>query len=130
MAKYKKSDITKRYINLSRLFHAISIIILIAPILVYVVLGFANGEITQKVTLGITLSIALLLTIVNAIFKFHIRSVIWIMVLGIYFCLQNIMPLLLIVAVGTILDEFILTPLHKSYKNKATINKEIDKRIT
>lgn len=39
------------------------------------------------------------------------------------------MPLLLIVAVGTILDEFLLTPLHKHFKNKATINREIDKRL-
>lgn len=90
---------------------------------------FYNGSVHQKITLGIVLIIAVLLVVVNVVLKYHIRSVLWILILGIYFCLDNIMPLLLIVAIGTILDEFVLSPLHKSFKNKAKINNEIDKRI-
>lgn len=125
----KKSDITKKYSMLSRLFFWLSIIISFVPVLVYVVLGFVNGEIGQKITLGMTLFIAIILFAINMIFKFHVRSALWILVLGIYFCLDKILPLLLMVAVGTILDEFLLTPLHKSYKSKAKINLEIDKRL-
>lgn len=124
------SDITKKYQVLSRLFGALSLVVTIVPVLVYVALGFANGEIHQKVTLGITFTLAMLLLAINIIFKFHIRSIIWILVLGIYFCIDNIMPLLLVLAIGTILDEFVLTPLHKSYKSKMKINREIDKRIS
>lgn len=123
------SDITKKYTRLWKLFFALSLIVTVLPVIVYVIVGFVDGEIHQKITLGITLVVAILLTIVNIIFKFHIRSILWILVLGIYYCLQNIMPLLLIVAIGTILDEFILTPLYKKFKQKATINKEIDKRL-
>lgn len=129
MAKKPKSDITKKYTTLSRLFGILSLIVTIVPILVYVGIGFANGDISQKVTLGFTFMIAIILLLVNIIFKFHIRSVLWILVLGIYFCLKDILPLLLILAIGTILDEFILSPLHKSFKSKAKINREIDKRI-
>ena len=123
-----KSDITKKYQRLSILFQCLSILVLVAPLAYYTILGFINGETTEKLTLGITFVIAAILFIVNVLFKYHIRSTIWILVLGIYFCIDNILPLLFMVAIGTILDEFLLTPLHKSYKNKCTINREIDKR--
>lgn len=129
MAKTNKSDITKHYLALSRLFLALSIIVTVVPLLVYVIMGFVNGEVHEKITLGISFTVAVLLLAVNIIFKYHIRSVLWILVLGIYLCLDNILPLLLVVAIGTILDEFVLTPLHKSYKSKAKINVEIDKRL-
>lgn len=123
------SKVTKKYQRLSTLFFVLSMICLIAPIIVYTVMGFIAGTVGAKFTLGIALMIAILLVLINIIFKFHIRSTIWILVLGIYFCIENILPLLLVVAIGTILDEFIFTPLHKSFRNKAKINKEIDKRI-
>lgn len=124
-----KSDITKKYSRLSALFFWLSMLVTVAPIGVYLGLAFYNGSVHQKITLGIVMIVAVLLVVVNLVLKYHIRSVLWILILGIYFCLDNIMPLLLIVAIGTILDEFVLTPLHKSFKNKAKINNEIDKRI-
>lgn len=123
-----KSDITKKYQRLSILFHALSMLVLVIPLAYYTIYGFISGEITEKLTLGITFVIACILLVINVLFKYHIRSTIWILVLGIYICIDSIMPLLLMVAIGTILDEFILTPLYKSYHNKCTINKEIDKR--
>lgn len=124
-----KSAITKKYEKLSAFYFMLSIVVTFLPVLIYLILAFTRGTVTQKVTLGITFTVAVLLVIVNLIFKFHIRSILWIVVLGIYFCIKNIMPLLLLVAIGTILDEFILTPLHKMYKNKKNINLEIDKRM-
>lgn len=126
----KKSNVTKKNARLSCLFFWLSLIVTLLPVIVYVILAFVNGEVHQKATLGVTVTVAMILFVINVVFKYHIRSVLWILVLGIYFCIDNIMPLLLMVAIGTILDEFILTPLHKSFKNKKTINYEIDKRIT
>lgn len=120
---------TRKYKNLSILFLALSILVLVAPLAYYSVVGFIEGETTEKFTLGMTFVIAAILFVINILFKFHIRSTIWILVLGIYFCLDNILPLIFMVAVGNILDEFLFTPLHKHYKSKASINKEIDKRI-
>lgn len=123
-----KSDITKKYQRLYILFQALSILILVAPLAYYTIYGFINGEVTEKLTLGITFVVACILLVINVLFKYHIRSTIWVLVLGIYFCIDNILPLLLMVAIGTILDEFVLTPLYKMYHTKCTINKEIDKR--
>ena len=123
------SDITKKYIHLYRLFQCLSLIILIVPLLVYGIKGFIEGAVGEKFTLGITITIAAILVALNILFKYRIRSTIWIVVLGIYVAVDNILPLLLCVAIGTIVDEFILTPLAKHYKSKASINKEIDKRM-
>ena len=120
---------TRKYTNLSILFLALSILVLVAPLAYYSIVGFIEGETTEKFTLGLTFVIAAILFVINILFKFHIRSTIWVLVLGIYFCLDNILPLIFMVAVGNILDEFLFTPLHKHYKSKASINKEIDKRI-
>lgn len=124
------SEITRRYKRLSVLFQCLSLIVLIGPLAYYMVVGFIEGETVEKVTLGMTFIAAGILTVINVLFKYHIRSTIWILVLGIYFCLDSILPLICMIAVGTILDEFILTPLHKKYKNKAIINREIDRRTT
>lgn len=120
---------TRKYKNLSILFLALSILVLVAPLAYYSIEGFIEGETTEKFTLGLTFVIASILFVINILFKFHIRSTIWVLVLGIYFCLDNILPLIFMVAIGNILDEFLFTPLHKHYKSKASINKEIDKRI-
>lgn len=124
-----QSQITRKYANLSILFGCLSFLVLAAPIIYYAVLAFINGETTEKFTLGITFVMAAIFLAINVIFKYHIRSTVWVVVLGIYCCLDNIQTLLIMVAVGTIIDEFILSPLHKSYKQKAGINREIDKRI-
>ena len=50
------------------------------------------------------------------------------MILGIYVCIGNIIPLLFVMIATTGLDEFVFTPLYKRYNNKYIINKEIDKR--
>lgn len=124
-----QSEQTKKYRRLSLLFRILSVAVLTIPLLYYFIAAFVQGTVTEKTTLGITFVIAGLLTAVNIVFKYHLRSILWILVLGIYFCLDNIMPLLLMVAIGTILDEFLFTPLYKSYGSKAAINKEIDKRM-
>ena len=120
---------TKKYKNKRDLCRALSIVLTLVPILVYVVLGFMNGEIhtTQKVSLGLCLFLALIFTIINVVFKHRIRCTIWIVMIGLYVCVSNIIPLLFMLAFGTALDEFVLSPLERKYNNLYIINKEIDK---
>jgi hypothetical protein len=122
------SDITKKYKRKARFCSFISISLIVIPLLIYAVLGFVNGSISEKVCLGMTLVVCLIFVLVNSVFKYHIRSTIWIMLLGIQICLNNITSLLIIVAISTMMDEFIFSPLAKKYKQKYIINNEIDKR--
>jgi hypothetical protein len=100
------------------------------PIAFYVIKAFAEGTTTEKLSLGCFATVAIILVLVNLIFKLHLRSAIWLLVIGIYIAVEAIMPLLIMVAVGTVLDEFLFSPLHKHFKNKASINAEIDKRMS
>lgn len=120
--------ITKKYKRLSFIFGLLSLLCTIAPVTYFTVLGFINGEIRDKVTLGVTLMLCLVLVFVNVIKKANLRSPVYIMILGIYTCLDNLISLFLIMAITTMLDEMVLTPLQRIYKNRAVINREIDKR--
>lgn len=130
--KAKQTDITKKYKRLKIFFQILSLLVTVAPIVVYTIIGFADGDIYtgKKVFLGFTLVTAIILVAVNILFKFHLRSPLFLMILGIYVALDKVLPLLIIISSGIVIDEFIFQPLVKSFKNKYQINKEIDKRIT
>ena len=120
---------TKKYKTNYILCKTLSILMTLIPLVIYTIKGFCEGTQGSKVTLGVCFTTALILTIINVVFKYHMRSTIWILMIGLYVAVDNIIPLLIILAITTILDEFILTPLSRHYKAKYTINKEIDERI-
>ena len=125
------STMTRKYKKLSILTFLLSTICSLCPILIYVIKAFVDKDVKEvnKYTLGIMCSVALVVSLINIVAKLHLRCIPWILLLGIYLCLRDITTLLVIMAITTIIDELILMPLHKSFKNKYTINKEIDKRL-
>ena len=116
---------TEKYKKKARFYSFLSFFITIVPILIYVVIGFMEGTIGQKITLGMCL-----VAVVILVFKHMPRCGVWIILAGLAYACNNIVPLLLIMAITTALDELVLSPLAKKYKNLYTINKEIDKRGT
>ena len=119
---------TKKYkikLNICRL---LSFTLTVLPVIIYTIKGFMDGSIGEKVSLGICVILALIFVLINIMFKYHIRSTLWVLLIGIYVCIDNIIPLLIIMAATTIIDEFVLVPLINKYKNKYIINKEIDLR--
>lgn len=125
------STMTQKYKRLSIITFLLSSICSLCPIVIYVIKAFVDSDVKEvnKYTLGIMCSVALVVTLINIVAKLHLRCIPWILLLGIYVCLKDITALLVIMAITTIIDELILVPLHKSFKNKYTINKEIDKRL-
>ena len=125
------STMTSKYKKLSILTFLLSAMCSLCPIFIYVIKAFVDNDVQElnKYTLGIMCSVALVVTLINIVAKLHLRCIPWILLLGIYVCLRDITALLVIMAITTIIDEMILMPLHKSFKNKYTINKEIDKRL-
>ena len=119
---------TKKYkikLNICRL---LSFMITVLPVIIYTIKGFMDGSIGEKVSLGICVTLALIFMLINVMFKYHIRSTLWVLLIGIYVCIDNIIPLLIIMASTTIIDEFVLVPLINKYKNIYIINKQIDLR--
>lgn len=122
------SDTTKKYRIKYWICTILSYLLTFGSLVYFVGYGFYHGETTEKITLGISAIAAIFLTVISAVFKFHIRSTIFILILGIYFCLDTILPTILTICACTILDEFVVSPLRKMYHQKLVINKEIDKR--
>lgn len=123
------SDVTKKYKEKYRLFSLMSILLTAGPLIVYFFLGFSVSEPVKRVVLSMTAVSAILLTLVNLTFKIHLRSAIYLLMLGIHVCISNITSLIIIMAATTLLDELVATPLAKYYKQKFVINKEIDARL-
>ena len=119
---------TKEYRREKWLLLILSILCNLLPIAIYTIKAFIVAGVGQKVTLGVCLTLSLLFGLINIITKHRIRSTLWILLIGIYVCLDHIQSLLIIMAITTIIDEFILEPAYKRVKNKYIINKEIDKR--
>lgn len=128
MKKIAKSSASKHYKDLAITYKALSIIVTLGPMLFYVVKGFIEGQTTQKFTMGACAVVAVVLVAINVIMKINLRSPLWILLIGVYICLGKIEILLIVMAVTTMLDEFWFSPAYKSFKNKYTINREIDKR--
>ena len=118
--KTKKLKATRNVLGL------ISFLLCYMPLLVALGIGFSYTSDAGRVSLTISCAVALLLTIINTLMKYSIRSTMWVLLLGIYLALDNVMPYLIAIAICTIVDEFIISPLYRSTKNKYTINKEID----
>lgn len=119
---------TDKYKKKYKFYNFLSLLITILPILIFTILGFIEGTIGQKIALGMCLLTTIILVILNLLLKHIPRCGLWIVLTGLAYACNSIVPLLIIMAITTALDELLLTPLAKKYKNLYTINKEIDKR--
>ena len=121
---------TEKYKKKYKMYRILSFLITLVPIFIYVILGFQQGTIGQKITLGMCLLTAIILVMMNLLFKHIPRCGIWVVLTGLAYACNSITVLLLILAITTAVDELILSPLANKYKQLYTINKEIDKRPT
>lgn len=123
------SPITKKFFRWAAVLLVLSLLLNIAPIAAYTIKGFVEADlIVEKVALSATVFIVLILSAISWINKTTMRSRIWIILLGLYGCLDVFITPLIIIAVCQVLDEWFINPLYKSCRNKYTINKQIDKR--
>lgn len=119
---------TQKYRRLEALFFVLILLINIAPMGTYIIKGFVEGEPADKVKLSILTIAAIICLLINVMAKVHPRCALWVLLFGISQVLNNIELLIAIMAISTLLDEAILSPLYKHFKQKRIINAEIDKR--
>lgn len=121
---------TKKYRTLSLISGAISFLLNFAPLAIYVFISLFNATLVyQKVAVSLTVFIVLIMTIIAMVNKISMKSRLWVILIGIYIALGEIMTPLIIMAVCQVIDEIIASPIHNSCRNKYKINKEIDKRL-
>lgn len=120
---------TKKYKWLYFTSYALSILLNIGPLAVYSIKAYTESAlVVDKVTLTMTVLIVLILSAVAFLNKTTMRSRVWVITLGLYFCLDSFITPILVIAITQIVDEWIMAPLSKAFKQRYVINKQIDKR--
>ena len=114
------------------LYRILDLLILFAPVAIYVVIALTKDGVTTtgKVSVVGTVCIALILSLFNIIAQKRLRCPIWILLIGLYIAIKELLlPLIIILAIVTILDDLLLTPLITYYRSKLIANKAIDERM-
>lgn len=126
-SKYTKASRTKLWI-----FRVLDWICLFAPVIIYMFIALCSNEVIiagKMALVGMTL-IAAILSIINIIAQKRLRCPIWIILIGLYIAMQKyLLPLVIILAVTSILDDLVFTPLISYYRSQLISNKAIDKRF-
>jgi len=125
------SEFTKSCRRKLWLFRILDWLCLITPILIYIVIALSNDgiKVGYKVTLMSMLIIAIILCVVNVLTQKRLRCPIWIILIGLYVAIRDyLMPLIIILAVVSVLDDLVFTPLIHYYYTKTVASKTIDQR--
>lgn len=127
----KDSEFTKTLRRKLWLYRILDILILFSPVAIYVVIALSDGGVTTagKVSVAGTVMIALILSVFNVIAQKRLRCPIWIVLIGLFIAIkQYLLPLIIILAITTILDDLCLTPLVEHYRTKTVASEAIDER--
>lgn len=125
------SQFTKNCRNKLWLFRILDWVCLAAPLIIYVIIALCNDgiKVGYKVAVVSTAMIAIILTVFNVIAQKKLRCPIWIMLIGLYVAIRDyLLPLVIILAVTSILDDLVFTPLIHYYYTKTVASKTIDQR--
>lgn len=123
------SAITRKFRFWTAVCLILSLLLNVGPLAAYTIIGFAEADlVVEKVGLAATIFIVLIMSAIAWINKTTMRSRVWILLLGMYFCLHNFITPLIIVAICQVIDEWFISPLHHYCRERYVINKELDKR--
>lgn len=128
MKKMAKSATTKHNKIAYKICGITSLLLSFAPILIYGMISFGIGTTKTKLVLSMGFILAVVLAVLGFITKIRFRSALWVVLVGVSLAFEKMQTMLVIVAVCSLLDELVMEPLTKRYKNKYIINAEIDKR--
>lgn len=132
MAKYV-SDRTKQCKILTTIFGVLHFLCLFGPLLYFVPYGYATGAVVEKIAMSFTIIASVILALISILVSVTARAglhrcIMWILITGVLFTLQEIQLFIWIMAVTSILDELVFTKIRDHYKAALISNKEIDRR--
>ena len=123
------SDLTRSLHKKYLICKIASIILLFLPLLIFLILAFIQGTTTQKISLGVGVTLTAIFTAANVLFKIAPRSSIWILIIALTVVLDKIQIVIYITGACVILEECVTSRLESYYLQKYKINKEIDGRL-
>lgn len=123
------SSITKKYMTGYIICSILSFLAVMGPTIYYMIMGWQIAGSSQKFVLCSAAIFCIVLTLINLIFKYHLRSTVFIILIALAVVFTNALTLIIVFASLQLLDEIILTPLAKYYKTRMVINRQVDKRL-
>lgn len=100
------------------------------PLITFIVMGLMQGEnVSEKLCLTLTSIASILLALIGVMRKIHLKSTVYVVMIGLWIALDNIIPFIIALSVCTILDEILFTPLYHRFKEDYYTHKQIDKRL-
>lgn len=132
MAKYV-SDRTKQCKILTTIFGVLHFLCLFGPLLYFVPYGYTTGDVVEKIAMSFTIIASVILALISVLVSVTARAglhrcIMWILITGVLFTLQEIQVFIWIMAVTSILDELVFTKVRDHYKAALISNREIDRR--
>lgn len=108
---------TKKLKKRMYIFLALSILLTYVPIIVFFFIGFSKSTTVQKVSLSGVCITAIVLGILSVFkYKSMLKSVIWVVLVGLCIVIENMAVPIIICGICDILSEMICTPIYKYYK--------------
>ena len=132
--KQTLSKRTKQCRLLKNIFSILHFLCLFGPLLYFVPYGYVTGANVEKVAMSFTVIASVVLALISMLVSvtakagLH-RCIMWTLITGVLFTLQEIQVFIWIMAVTSILDELVFTKLKDYYKAALISNKEIDRRV-
>lgn len=123
------SNLTRTYKRKARFYQIASLLLLFLPVGIFIVIAFVKGTTTQKMSLGLGVTLSLIFTMANVIFKLAPRSGVWILIIALCVAVQKIQNVIYVTGTCVILEEVVTSRLEKYYRDKYKINREIDDRF-
>lgn len=120
-------SIRKKYWGLK----VLNFTLLTFPLIFYIGRALTDDAVLvyNKIALVGSVMVALILTTFNILAKLKLRAPIWIILLGLYLAMKAyLMPLVIILAVVSILDDFFFSPVLSKLKVKLIANIAMDER--
>lgn len=106
-----------------------SILLLFLPVGIFIGIAFFKGTTSQKLSLGMGVTLSLIFTAANVIFKLSPRSGVWILIMALCVAVQKVQNVIYVTGSCVILEECVTSRLEKYYREKYKINREIDDRL-
>ena len=128
-----RSERTKQCIRREILFTTLHILCLFGPFLYFIPYGYINGEMVSKISMSFSLVVSLILAMFSLIIDMKHRAgihrvMLWLLIAGVLFCLDEAKTFIWIMTITSIIDELLFVRLKDYYKMAKISNKEIDKR--
>lgn len=119
---------------MTTIFSILHLVCLFGPLLYFIPYGYITGETVEKICMSFTVIVSVVLAIISLLISATARAglhrcILWSLIIGVLFCLQEVQVFIWIMAVTSILDELIFVKVKDYYKAALISNREIDRRI-